>query len=279
MPAIALPDRSFLRLHGPEAEHFINNLVTADVTGMEAHDALPAALLTPQGKILFEFLIWRDGADLLLEVQSCEREALLRRLTLYKLRAQVTITLEETEGVTVCWDEPAPEGARRDRRFAAAGLEVWRVMGLTGQPDASPYHRLRIAHGIAEAGLDYPLQDAFPHDVLMDVNGGVSFKKGCYVGQEVVSRMHHRKTARRRVATVTGTSALPATGTALTANGKPLGTLGTVIADQALAIIRIDRAGEAMAAGVAILAGDVAVTVHLPAWTGLSFPTTAEEEA
>jgi folate-binding protein YgfZ len=137
---------------------------------------------------------------------------------------------------------------------------------------------LRIKAGIAVSGADYALQDAFPHDVLMDINGGVSFQKGCFVGQEVVSRMKHRGTARRRVVAVSAQKPLPATGTELMAGGKPIGALGTVLGHEGLAIVRTDRAADAMASGTEILAGDVAVTLTLPAWSGLTFPATGTAE-
>ena len=111
----------------------------------------------------------------------------------------------------------------------------------------------------------------------MDKNGALSFRKGCYVGQEVVSRMQHRGTPRRRVVIVAGASTLPESGTAITAEGKSIGTLGTVYGTSALAIVRIDKAGEAMANGVDLLAGEVPVTLTLPEWSGLSFPTSADE--
>lgn len=106
----------------------------------------------------------------------------------------------------------------------------------------------------------------------MDVNDGVSFRKGCFVGQEVVSRMKHRGTARRRVVTVSAGGALPASGTEITADGKPVGTLGTVCGNRALAIVQIDRIADALASGTPLLAETVPVTVALPAWSGLSFP-------
>jgi folate-binding Fe-S cluster repair protein YgfZ len=111
----------------------------------------------------------------------------------------------------------------------------------------------------------------------MDFNGGLSFKKGCYVGQEVVSRMQHRGTARRRVVTVKAETALPPSGTEITAGGKPVGTLGSVVGKGGLAIVRIDRAGEAIATATPLLAGETAVILELPAWTGLTFPSAADE--
>lgn len=272
MSSAFLNDRAFIHVSGTGATDFLQNLITPDLDSLPAGEARPGALLTPQGKIMFEFLIWRDGEGYVLETGVDQQDALLRRLTMYKLRAPVDLKADEAKGASMFWDEAAPEGAIKDSRFTKAGLELYRLPGPSASGDASGYHALRIANGIVVAGIDYPLSDAFPHDVLMDVNDGVSFKKGCFVGQEVVSRMKHRGTARRRVVTVTAEADLPATGTDILAGGKPIGTLGTVIGKQGLAIIRTDRAADAMASGTDITTGGIAVTVALPAWSGLSFP-------
>lgn len=277
MPAAFLPDRALIRVSGPEAEHFLQNLVTTDVAALPVGEARPGALLTPQGKILFDFLISRDGDGFLLESAAGQQADLVKRLTMYKLRAAVTIVAEPEAGVTVSWDDERDAAALLDRRFAIAGTVLGRRPGRHAGEDDGAYLDLRIAAGIAESGTDFALQDTFPHDVLMDRNGGVGFKKGCYVGQEVVSRMQHRGTARRRVVIVDGQTALPTTGTEITAGGKPVGALGSVRGARGLAIVRIDRVGEAMAAGIPVLAGGAAVTVSLPAWSGLDFPTVAEE--
>ncbi|MBP8940536.1 folate-binding protein YgfZ [Agrobacterium genomosp. 3] len=272
MPSAFLADRRLIRVSGTGAEEFLNNLITADVENLGEGEARASALLTPQGKILFDFLIARDGTDYLIETGAAEQDALLRRLTMYKLRAPVDLKSEATEGVSVFWNENAPEAGIKDGRFAKTGVDLFRVPGASASGDAAAYDALRVEYGIAESGRDYALQDAFPHDVLMDVNDGVSFKKGCFVGQEVVSRMKHRGTARRRVVTVSAEGPLPATGTEITANGKPVGTLGTVCGNNALAIVRIDRIADALAAGTPLLAENATVTVALPAWSGLSFP-------
>ncbi len=276
MPSAFLPDRAFVRITGADAEHFLQNLITTDLGGFGAEEARPGALLTPQGKILFDFLISRDGDGFLIDIRADQLEAFVKRMTMYKLRAAVTIeTLPET-GATVTWGEVG-DGAV-DHRFALAGTEVRRKPGQHGQAGGRDgYDALRILHGVPESGADYTLQDAFPHDVLFDKSGGVSFRKGCYVGQEVVSRMQHRSTARRRAVIVSADAPLPVAGTDLTIGGKTIGTLGTVAGERALAIVRIDKAGEAMAAGQQILAGEVPVTVALPGWSGLTFPSAAEE--
>ncbi|MGO7170822.1 folate-binding protein YgfZ [Rhizobium leguminosarum] len=278
MPAVFLKDRSLLFVSGAEAQSFLQNLITTDIAALGADETRPGALLTPQGKILFDFMIWQDGEGYMIETDAGQRDGLLKRLTMYKLRAAVTLAPSTEEGVTVSWGEDA-ERARgaRDSRFAKAGVTLTRRAGRHGDGAEALYDALRISHGIVTSGSDFALQDAFPHDVLMDFNGGLSFRKGCYVGQEVVSRMQHRGTARRRVVTVSAATDLPGTGTEITAAGKPVGTLGSVDGGNGLAIVRIDRAGAAMAAGTPLLAGDTPVSLVLPAWSGLVFPASADE--
>ncbi|MCR6498800.1 folate-binding protein YgfZ [Shinella sp. CPCC 101442] len=277
MPSVTLSGRAFLRLSGKDAETFLQALITTDLPSLPEGEIRPGALLTPQGKIFFDFLIRRDGPDaFLLETTAEQRDALAKRLTMYKLRAAVDLAVVEGDEATVSWDGAEPDIAR-DARFARAGLEVSRRPGAGGSDDPALYDALRIDTVLPEAGRDYPLSDAFPHDVLLDLNGGLSFRKGCYVGQEVVSRMQHRGTARRRPALVTGESALPASGTDLMAGGKPVGTLGSVSGTRGLAIVRIDRAADAMNSGTPITADGVVVTLALPAWTGLAFPEEASE--
>ncbi|EJT07333.1 folate-binding protein YgfZ [Rhizobium sp. CCGE 510] len=281
MPAVFLKDRALLFVSGAEAQSFLQNLITTDIISLGPDEARPGALLTPQGKILFDFMIWQDGDGYTIETDAGQRDGLLKRLTMYKLRAAATLALGAEEGVTVCWGEGA-EAVRdsqgvRDSRFAKAGVTLIRRPGKRGDGEEALYDALRIRLGIVTSGSDFALQDAFPHDVLMDLNGGLSFRKGCYVGQEVVSRMQHRGTARRRVVTVSAAAALPGTGTEITAGGKPVGTLGSVEGDHGLAIVRIDRAGAAIAAGTPLLAGETPVSLVLPAWSGLVFPTSADE--
>ncbi|MBO9097915.1 MULTISPECIES: CAF17-like 4Fe-4S cluster assembly/insertion protein YgfZ [unclassified Rhizobium] len=276
MPAVFLNDRSLLRIIGADAESFLQNLITTDLGALAADEARPGALLTPQGKIMFDFMIWRDGDGFVVETDSVQGEALLKRLSMYRLRAAVEITASDEQGVTVSWGD-AGNGGYADSRFAKAGVALQRLPGAHGDDPVAIYDAARIAAGVPSSGIDFSLQDAFPHDVLMDLNGGLSFRKGCYVGQEVVSRMQHRGTARKRLVLVSADSDLPETGTVLLAGGKPIGTLGSVSANRGLAIVRIDRAGEAMASDTPILAGELPVALALPAWSGLSFPSKADE--
>ena len=279
MPAAYLATRRLVRVSGADAEAFLQNLITTDVVSLPDAEARPGALLTPQGKILFDFMIWRDGAAFLMETDADQTDALVRRLTMYKLRAPVDIAAVDEEGVEVVWGEDGDVAGPVDSRFAKIGVRLVRLAGhsATDVPTAD-YERLRVEAGAAVSGVDFALSDAFPHDVLMDLNGGLSFRKGCYVGQEVVSRMQHRGTARRRLVQIVAETALPPSGTDITAGGKTIGTLGTVTGQSGLAIVRTDRVGAALASGTPLAAGDVSVTAQLPEWTGLSFPAGDEAE-
>ncbi len=278
MPALILPDRKIVRVDGVEAGHFLQNLITANIDALKPGEAQPAALLTPQGKILFDFLISKYGETAYdCDIRADQTADFIRRLTLYKLRAAVKFELLTEVPVIAGWDENTPDGALRDMRFPA-DAHVWRLHGSGSILDAekSEWDAVRIANGVAESGADFALSDVFPHDVLMDKNAGVDFKKGCYVGQEVVSRMQHRGTARRRVVTLTSEADLAenndaGTDISILAGDKPVGTLGSVAGRSALAIVRTDRVADALAQDIPLTLDGVPVTLTLPDWSGLSF--------
>ncbi|MER8462278.1 folate-binding protein YgfZ [Mesorhizobium sp. M1396] len=280
MPFAQLKDRALISVSGPDAEHFLQNILTTDLDILASGEAKPGALLTPQGKILFDFLILRAGENAFrLECRADISDDFMRRLTLYKLRAKVEIAKSDQALVTVAWGpESTPSQsdstAAVDTRFRNGA--VTRSYGETEERgDLAAWHAFRIAAGIAESGSDYQLGEAFPHDVLLDEAGGVGFKKGCYVGQEVVSRMQHRGTARRRVLIVSADRPLPAPGTELTVAGRPVGTLGSTAGATGLAIARIDRVKAALDAGRAIMAGDATVSLAIPVWAKFAFPREA----
>ena len=280
MPFASLEDRAVIAVSGPDAEHFLQNILTTDLDTLAPDTAKPGALLSPQGKILFDFLISRDGENgFRLECRTDVAGDFLRRLMLYKLRAKVEIAKQDQAFVTIAWgaDSTASQTDSTDISDTRFGqVTVRRRYGAAPEGgDLAAWQALRIANGIAESGSDYQLGDAFPHDVLLDETGGVGFKKGCYVGQEVVSRMQHRGTARRRVLIVSADHALPSTGTELTVAGRPVGTLGSSQGTTGLAIARIDRVKAALDAGQPIMAGDVAVSLAIPIWAKFSFPQEA----
>jgi len=279
MPIIQLKDRSLLRVAGPDAEHFLQNILTTDLSQLAPGALKPGALLTPQGKVMFDFLISRDGEDaFLLDCRADITDNFQRRLTLYKLRAKAEISKLDQKLVVIRWDGESASSQTdstwlADTRFPAnAGVERLYADSTTAQPDEAAWTSVRIAHGIVESGADYDLGDAFPHDILLDETGGVGFTKGCYVGQEVVSRMQHRGTARRRVMVVHGDAALPDKGTEIRANGRPVGSLASVAGANGLAIVRIDRVKDAMDAGHPITADDIVVSLSIPSWARYALP-------
>jgi tRNA-modifying protein YgfZ len=278
MPVIHLTDRAVMRVRGPDAEHFLQNLITTDIGSLSEGEVKPGALLSPQGKILFDFLIARDGTDaFLLDSRADIAADLLKRLTLYKLRAKVDISLEEQELVSVSWDDDSGSSHGDstwlvDSRFRDSAVGRRYRADIPATAPVDEWHRLRVRNGVAESGMDFALGDAFPHDVLLDQNGGVGLRKGCFVGQEVVSRMQHRGTARRRLLIARGEAPLPGPNAEIVAGGRTIGALGTAIGKEGLAIVRIDRVKAAMDAGQPIEAGGVSLSLSIPAWAGFTFP-------
>ncbi|WP_353642062.1 folate-binding protein YgfZ [Mesorhizobium sp. WSM2239] len=286
MPTTQLDDRALISVSGADGEHFLQNIVTPDLDALANGEAKPGALLTPQGKILFDFLVSRDGESaFLLECRADAAADFVRRLILYRLRAKVDISSRDQALVSVSWRDDSEASVSdssalqtestglRDLRFPPSA-RVFRNYGQAAgaSADVSAWHAFRIAHGIAESGRDYELGDAFPHDVLLDQMSGVGFRKGCYVGQEVVSRMQHRGTARRRVLIASAEGALPAPGADIVADGRSVGALGSVAGKSGLAVVRIDKVKAAMDEGVPILAGGVALSLAIPEWAKFSFP-------
>lgn len=282
MPTAILADRAIIDVSGPDAEHFLQNILTLDLDALGRSEAKPGALLAPQGKIMFDFLVSRSGDNALrLECRADIADDFVRRLMLYRLRAKADISKQDQPDIAVTWQDDSAasqsDSTVRDCRFQQP---VFRHYGTPPAASASEtdWHSFRIDNGVAESGLDYALADAFPHDVLLDQMGGIGFKKGCFIGQEVVSRMQHRGTARRRVLLVSAASGLPAPGTELRADGKVIGTLGSVDGSNGLAIARIDRVKQALDAGSAITADNVTVALAIPAWASFTYPEAASAE-
>ena len=282
---VLLSDRAVLRVTGEAARNVLQGLITNHIDQAKLGGAIHTGLLTPQGKILVDFFVLPVSDGFLLELPRTKLADLIQRLTIYKLRTQVAFAEEPSLGVAASWGSTPllPEGAIAfaDPRMPELGLRIL----LPANADISAlgcalasedeYHARRIALGVPEGGRDYIFGDAFPHEAMFDQLNGVDFKKGCFVGQEVVSRMEHRGTARKRIFGVEGEGQLPMPGTEIMAGSMAIGTLGTVTGSSGLALLRLDRAEEAKAAGVPLRAGEVNVAVRIPAWARFKTPAPA----
>ncbi|WP_245333300.1 YgfZ/GcvT domain-containing protein, partial [Bradyrhizobium guangdongense] len=215
MKSAFLPDRGVVKVAGEDARNFLNGLITTDVDRLKPGLGRFGALLTPQGKIIADFLITEapagHGGGFLIDCPKALADSLATKLKFYKLRAKVTVdNLSDDLGVLAAWDgQPAaqPDLAFADPRNDGLGYRILvpenlkqKLSDLIGAElvDAAEYEAHRIALGVPRGGLDFMYSDAFPHETNMDRLAGVDFDKGCYVGQEVVSRMQHRGTARTR---------------------------------------------------------------------------------
>ena len=258
-----LDGRAVVAVLGPETRKLLQGLLTADLGRLDRQAAVPAALLSPQGKILVEMLVVGHGDGVLLDVPAGELASLVKRLTLYKLRAKVEIA-DRTSDLAVVWC-PAGDGFT-DPRHPGLGRRAIVAASAAGSPADEAYDVRRIGLGIAEQGADYGATEVFPHEANLDQLGGVDFDKGCYVGQEVVSRIQHRGTARSRFVPVAADTGLPERGTPVTAGGRAIGAMGSHQGRNGLALIRLDRLADAVASGHRPEAAGSALTVIRPDW-------------
>ena len=289
MKAALLPDRGVIKVAGDEARNFLHGLVSADVLGLKPGAARFCALLTPQGKIIADFFVAEappaQGGGFFLDVARSLAAAVVAKLNVYKLRSRLIIEdLSETLGVLAAWDGEAKTAyglAYADPRLPALGVRVMvaphRAAAAAADlgaklVESAEYEAHRIALGVPSGGVDFRYGDAFPHEADMDQLHGVDFAKGCYVGQEVVSRMEHRGSARTRAVPVRYEGAAPAAGSTVTAGERQLGTMGSASAGHGLALLRLDRVAEALSNGQPLLAGDIPIRLVKPDWAGFAFP-------
>ena len=247
------PNRAILRVGGPERLAFLQGLVTNDVNRLAAQGIVYAAILTPQGKFLADFFLVADGESVLVDTDAALADDLLRRLTLYRLRSKVTIErvdMPVTRGLG-----PAPQGALNDPRHPGMG---WRLYGESleqGEPVDWDARRVRAC--VPETGAELIPGESYILEQGFERLDGVDFRKGCYVGQEVTARMHHKTELRKGLVRVTLDGEAPEPGTPITTgDGKPAGVLHTRAGNHALAWLRHDRAGGVLHAGQATVQWD-----------------------
>jgi folate-binding protein YgfZ len=287
MKAALLPERGVLKVVGDDARKFLHGLVTADMLGLAPGTARFGALLTPQGKIIADFFVTEapqsEGGGFFLDIPRALAITLVDKLNLYKLRAKVLVEdLTEILGVLAVWDGAgaAKQGLTYvDPRLPTLGFRVMipphRAIAAASELGAAlvgaeGYEAHRIALGVPRGGVDFAYGDAFPHEADMDQLGGVDFAKGCYVGQEVVSRIEHRGIARTRAVALRYDGAAPASGTPITAGERQVGTMGSAAGGRGIALVRLDRVAEAEQAPLA--AGGIPIRLIKPDWARFSFP-------
>jgi tRNA-modifying protein YgfZ len=289
MQAALLPDRGVVKIVGDNARAWLGNLVTIDMTRVGPGAPRFGALLTPQGKIIADFIIAEPDqgatATFFLDCTTAFAPELVQSLNRYKLRAKVIVEdISDVDGVMAVWDGPPKANfglSYPDPRLSGLGWrcmlaphraeEAAKTMGAT-LVDAAAYEAHRIALGVPQGGVDFSYGNAFPHETDMDQLGGVDFDKGCYVGQEVVSRVEHRATARARVVPIAFDGSAPNAGTPVTAGDKAVGTLGSTAQGRGLALLRLDRVADALAQGVPLEADGVTIRLVKPAWAQFAWP-------
>jgi tRNA-modifying protein YgfZ len=268
-----LRDRGVIEVAGTDATGFLQRLITNSVLDIPKGEGRYAGLLTPQGKLLFDFFVvpLSEGADAgyLIDCAGEQTADLVKRLNLHKMRAKIAIEDKSKQfAVAAIFGEVAAgiEGVfYRDTRGPSMGLRVivprGDALAKLDRGEASRYEAHRIAQGVPKGGVDFRYGDAFVHDVNLDLMNGVDFKKGCYVGQEVVARVQYRNSARKRIVKIHFDGPAPEHGTQIAAGETIIGQVGSTNGAEGLAMVRLDRMEGARVAGIMLKAGDVGVDV------------------
>ena len=289
MKAALLSDRGVVKVAGDDARRFLNGLASNDIIRVVPAEPRFAALLTPQGKIIVDFIAAEaepdDGGGFFLDCPRALSRTLVERLNFYKLRAKIAIEdLSPLLGVMAVWDGAALSDAGlsyADPRLPALGTRTILPPHLAAEAaaeigatltDEAAYDAHRIALGVPRGGMDFAYGNTFPHEADMDQLGGVDFEKGCYVGQEVVSRVEHRSSARSRLLPVAYDEFAPSSGIPIMAGDKQVGTLGSTAKGRGLAIFRLDRLADAIAAGTPLNCGNIPLRLVKPDWAKFPWP-------
>jgi folate-binding protein YgfZ len=289
MQAALLPDRGVVKVSGEDARKFLNGLITNDMGKVGPAVARYAALLTPQGKIIVDFIVAEatpeDGGGFFLDCPRALAPTLTEKLNFYKLRAKILVEdLSAALGVLAVWPGAATSAyglSYADPRLPALGTRCILPPDLAAEAaadigaslsDPEAYEAHRIALGVPRGGTDFTYGDTFPHEADLDQLGGVDFDKGCYVGQEVVSRVEHRSSARSRLVPIAYDDFAPASGLPVMAGEKEVGTLGSTAKGRGLALLRLDRVTDALGAGTPLTCGNMPIRLAKPDWAKFAWP-------
>jgi folate-binding protein YgfZ len=259
-------DRSVIHVSGPDLDAFLQNLLTQDAL-LQQGEARYAALLTPQGKVVADMIIFGAGPGVLMDVDPARAETLKRLLNLYKLRAQVSI-VDLSENTTTIVGHSHFDGAIADPRLPGLGFRkiVQREEAASLVNGAAAYEQRRIALGVPDLARDAAPEEVFALEALLEELNGVDFQKGCFVGQENVSRMKRRATTRKKFCPVVFEGDPPPYGAPVRAGEAELGSIRSSMPGRAIALIRLDRALGARDKGEPLRAGDKRVQLDPPDW-------------
>lgn len=271
MTSIAtLTHRAVLAVEGEDRVSFLQGLVSQDVALAAPGRALWSALLTPQGKWLAEFFIFSDGDRLLLDVEAALREDISRRLSRYRLRARVTLENHDA-AVQVAWGGPPPPVPTPgliapDPRLAEAGFRILAAPAIAANAAADDWDAHRLSLGLPEGSRDLEAEKTVLLEAGFDELGGISWSKGCYMGQELTARTRYRGLLKRRLVPVQVEGPLPGPGTPiLSAEGREVGSMRSGRGNLGLALLRL----EALAGSAPLRAGEARLSPTLPAWIRL----------
>tara|TARA_B100000676_G_scaffold310423_1_gene376907 strand:- start:174 stop:1184 length:1011 start_codon:yes stop_codon:yes gene_type:complete len=287
---IALTDRAVLSVTGPDARDFLQSIITNDVTKVDPTRAVYSALLTPQGKFLFDFIMMDDGnGGLLIDVAADRAADLAKRLTFYKLRAKAEIAdVSDTFAVSAiigkaaaakvklhsvagnAWRDGATVHAV-DPRLANLGVRSIHPVGSAPCSDVAEstledYEAHRVALAVPEGGTDVLVDKSFILESNFEELNAVDFEKGCYVGQELTARTKFRGTVRRRLFGIEAQGDLPPAGTPITVGSAEIGEVRSARKDRGIGLIRTDRLEEAGGSDAEVMAGDIPITPVKPRW-------------
>lgn len=281
-----MPDRGVVSVTGEDAEKLLQGIITNDMDLLASQPAIHAGILSPQGKILFSFFVIKTDDGFLLETARDHTTTLVDQICKYRLRADAEVEdVSPNYTVAGIWGgpyEPKGRGTQpiwfADPRLPEMGFRElvtvdsdWALAG--DQADSAPaddYHAYRISLGVPEAVRDYELGDTYPHEALFDQLAGVSFTKGCFIGQEIVARTQNKGMARKRVVPVVAETALPGPGAPIVVGSVEIGKLGSTADTRGLALIRLDRVAELTEKGDTLMAGSVPVRIEIPQWANFS---------
>ena len=264
-------NRALIRVSGPDAVRFLDNLLTQTVEAAIPQSGAPryAALLSAQGKVIADMMLWPDAEGVLVEASFDRGADLMRRLSMYKLRAEVNIA-DVSETLAIVWSELGFQGAAPDPRFSGDDLGYRRLaprMDAVSLADgAEVFDAKRIAAGVPDLARDAQPEEVFAGEALLEELNGVDFQKGCFVGQENVSRMKRRATTRRKFCPIVFDGAAFAYGTPIKAGEAEIGAVRTGMEGRAIALVRLDRAIEASENGALLSAAGREIRLDPPPW-------------